>query len=319
MTMLREVIERTLSNFPDQGQCWMVGNHDYGRFRSRWTGTDQHGQPYPEVAYHMMAALLTCLPGALCLYQGDELGLPEARIPADIPRTGSGTRSARRSIRFCLVVTAPAHRCPGCPGLPSRVSPLAGSPGCRFHVGTGLWRWTSRRTIPAPCSTPGAGCCTGAGNSPPCHQRCNHRSGDRGALAGLPARRLRGTQCVLPFQYQWALGRLHPSRHGLVDCPLQPSLVIHGLNAFGEDHVCGGVLRCPPLRSPCDGAMSPQQQWWRSAVIYQIYPRSFMDSSGNGVGDLRGHYPETSLCRFPWRRCDLGVPVLPIADEGLWL
>ncbi|MCT4367163.1 MAG: alpha-amylase family glycosyl hydrolase, partial [Synechococcaceae cyanobacterium MAG-AL2] len=34
--------------------------------------------------------------------------------------------------------------------------------------------------------------------------------------------------------------------------------------------------------------MSPQQQWWRSAVIYQIYPRSFMDSSGNGVGDLRG-------------------------------
>ena len=28
--------------------------------------------------------------------------------------------------------------------------------------------------------------------------------------------------------------------------------------------------------------------WWRSAVIYQIYPRSFRDTSGNGVGDLRG-------------------------------
>ena len=29
-------------------------------------------------------------------------------------------------------------------------------------------------------------------------------------------------------------------------------------------------------------------QWWRSAVIYQIYPRSYQDSTGNGVGDLKG-------------------------------
>jgi alpha-glucosidase len=28
--------------------------------------------------------------------------------------------------------------------------------------------------------------------------------------------------------------------------------------------------------------------WWKSAVIYQIYPRSFQDSSGSGVGDLKG-------------------------------
>lgn len=28
--------------------------------------------------------------------------------------------------------------------------------------------------------------------------------------------------------------------------------------------------------------------WWRSAVVYQIYPRSFHDSSGTGIGDLRG-------------------------------
>ena len=28
--------------------------------------------------------------------------------------------------------------------------------------------------------------------------------------------------------------------------------------------------------------------WWKNAVIYQIYPRSFMDSNNDGIGDLQG-------------------------------
>lgn len=34
--------------------------------------------------------------------------------------------------------------------------------------------------------------------------------------------------------------------------------------------------------------MSALSKWWRDAVVYQIYPRSFRDASGDGIGDLRG-------------------------------
>ena len=31
-----------------------------------------------------------------------------------------------------------------------------------------------------------------------------------------------------------------------------------------------------------------QKQWWHDKVAYQIYPKSFNDTNGDGIGDLRG-------------------------------
>ncbi|MBW8880485.1 MAG: hypothetical protein JF615_03390, partial [Asticcacaulis sp.] len=37
-----------------------------------------------------------------------------------------------------------------------------------------------------------------------------------------------------------------------------------------------------------DSVNGYKRAWWKEAVFYQIYPRSFMDSNGDGVGDLNG-------------------------------
>ena len=45
-----------------------------------------------------------------------------------------------------------------------------------------------------------------------------------------------------------------------------------------------------------------EEPWWKSAVVYQIYPRSFADANGDGVGDLRGiieHVDEVVLANLP--------------------
>jgi alpha-glucosidase len=47
-------------------------------------------------------------------------------------------------------------------------------------------------------------------------------------------------------------------------------------------------------------------EWWRGAVIYQIYPRSFADSNGDGVGDLPG-----ITARLPY--------VAALGVDGIWL
>jgi alpha-glucosidase len=62
----------------------------------------------------------------------------------------------------------------------------------------------------------------------------------------------------------------------------------------------------------------PDVPWWNSAVIYEIYPRSFQDTNADGVGDLRG-----IIARLPYL-VELGVDAIwicpifpsPMADFG---
>jgi len=62
----------------------------------------------------------------------------------------------------------------------------------------------------------------------------------------------------------------------------------------------------------------PTQAWWKECTVYQVYPSSFCDSNGDGVGDLKG-----IMEKLPYLK-DLGVDVIwlnpvyksPWADGG---
>lgn len=64
--------------------------------------------------------------------------------------------------------------------------------------------------------------------------------------------------------------------------------------------------------------LEPGTDWWRHAVVYQVYVRSFADADGNGIGDVAG-----IRTRLPYLR-DLGIDALwitpwypsPLADGG---
>ena len=72
----------------------------------------------------------------------------------------------------------------------------------------------------------------------------------------------------------------------------------------------------PERKDGCENMLG--REWWHGAVAYQIYPKSFMDSNGDGIGDLRGIISKLDYLS------DLGVDIIwlsptypsPLADEG---
>jgi alpha-glucosidase len=73
-----------------------------------------------------------------------------------------------------------------------------------------------------------------------------------------------------------------------------------------------------PVQDVSQDTVAPRSPWWRNAVIYQVYIRSFADGNGDGVGDIAG-----IRARLPYLR-DLGVDAIwitpwypsPMADAG---
>ncbi len=56
----------------------------------------------------------------------------------------------------------------------------------------------------------------------------------------------------------------------------------------GAYHAGGQTLLAQSTSQPESGTSANMQDWWKNAVIYEIYPRSFQDTNGDGIGDLNG-------------------------------
>ena len=61
-----------------------------------------------------------------------------------------------------------------------------------------------------------------------------------------------------------------------------------------------------------------ERKWWHDKIAYQVYPKSFYDVNGDGIGDVKGVTAKLDYLK------DLGVDIIwlspiyksPLADEG---
>ena len=77
---LPDVVAQTLASLP-AGACpvWMASNHDVGRFPTRWGGGDERKT-------RLGLLILATLPGTTVLYYGDEIGMTDVDVPAEMQR-----------------------------------------------------------------------------------------------------------------------------------------------------------------------------------------------------------------------------------------
>ena len=66
---------------------------------------------------------------------------------------------------------------------------------------------------------------------------------------------------------------------------------------------------------PAAGTDTAALSWWRHGVIYQVYPRSFADANGDGIGDINGIRAKLGYLSRARSERDLDLPVVPVAAE----
>ena len=73
-------------------------------------------------------------------------------------------------------------------------------------------------------------------------------------------------------------------------CVLGLLLVAVAHNAGGQSSPVKAKPKSKPQASKqaVSASHSDMENWWKNAVIYEIYPRSFQDTNGDGIGDLNG-------------------------------
>ena len=131
---VRSAVQAFEAAVVDGWVCWAFSNHDVDRHASRWAIAPGD---VPAVA-RFSIALLVALRGAICLYQGEELGLPQAELAFDDLRDPYGIRfwpgyKGRDGSRTPMVWSTAAENAGFCtvkPWLPVPAAhlPLAGRP-----------------------------------------------------------------------------------------------------------------------------------------------------------------------------------------------
>ena len=82
---IRDTVEALERQMPQGWPCWTISNHDVARVLTRWGGAN--GSPGLAT---LLSAMVCSLRGSVCVYQGEELGLPEAGVPFEALRDPYG-------------------------------------------------------------------------------------------------------------------------------------------------------------------------------------------------------------------------------------
>ena len=255
--------------------AWFLENHDRPRIASRFDVPPGLGAARARAALLMLYALR----GTPFVYQGQELGLPDAEIPPG---------------RVVDVDGRDPERAP----MPWR-PPSAAGPGAGFTTGE---PW-----LPLVAEAEALNAETQAADERSTLALARRLAALRRESAGAPAR--------VPADGRPRRGRPRVGARGR----RRASAVRRELRAGARGDRRRGpgraVERSRPRRRRRaraarrrggDRRRMSERVWWRDGVLYQLYPRSFADSDGDGIGDLRGVIDH--LDHFAW----LGI-------DGIWL